>query len=77
MVGNVEVNKRFSLEEILSNSEEWEKAIATRVWQKHVKSNPLWGKACNLNERMERVESKLVKIDNKLSEILIVINGRG
>jgi hypothetical protein len=68
------IKETFSLEDVLSNSEEWEKAIAKRVWQKHIKSNPLWGKACNLNERMESLEAKLSRMDDKLDMVLRTLN---
>lgn len=71
------IKETFSLEEVLSNSEAWERAIARRVWQKHIKSDPLWGKACNLNDRMESVEAKLSRMDDKLNLILKTLNLNG
>lgn len=66
----------FSLQEILAGNEDWEKALAKRVWDKHIKSSPLWGKFCNVNDRMEKIESRLGKIENRLDDIVICLNGR-
>ena len=74
---NVQPNKTYSLQEILSSNPEWEKAVAKRVWDKHIKSSPLWGKFCNINDRVERLELNLAKIDRKLDEVLIAINNGG
>lgn len=77
MNGGVTANKGlFSLQQVLLEDEVWTTELTKAVW-KNIKKSPSWKQLVDLNGRLESVESRLGRIENKLDSLLVGDNGGG
>ena len=65
--------KKFTLEQILQNDEEWLNAISESTWAR-IRKNSRWKQLKDLNNRLERFEKRFTNIERQLNEVLITLN---
>ncbi len=68
------LNNKFTLAEVLQDSSEFTDFLSKKAWFK-IKSSPNWKQFINANNRLEKIETKLSKLDDKLNKLIIMGGG--
>ena len=72
---NGKSERRFTLEQVLRNDEAWVDALSRHVWER-IRSAPILKQVKDIHERLENVERKLGRVDDKLDVLLQQQNER-
>lgn len=67
-------DRKFTLEQILSNDEAWVDALSQQVWER-VRSAPVLKQIRDVHRRLGKVEGKLARLDDKMDLLLCQRNG--